>query len=792
MGSRIVRRSLLAVAVALCGSALAFAQPTTTLVSVAPSGASGNSESTGVAISADGRWVVFQSAASDLVASDTNNSYDIFVRDLATGTTTRASVGSGGTQANADSYGSAISDDGRWIVFHSAASTLVASDTNATSDVFVHDRQAGITTRVSLGVGGVQGNGPSYSRTISADGRWVGFSSEATNLVTGDTNGKSDVFVHDRQTGTTTRVSVGPGGAQGNGVSFIGPISADGRWVGFYSEATNLVADDTNGTGDVFVYDQQTGTTARVSVGQGGAEANGSSFPAAISADGRWLAFQSEATTLVPGDTNGKWDAFLHDRQTGTTTRISMGPGGAEGDGDSFPSAISASGRWVAFWSSATNLVPEDTNGKFDAFVYDQQTGATTRVSVGPGGLESDNHSYPSAMSADGRRVTFYSMASNLAPSDANGTWDSFVYDRIDPQCAVTLFPGSASAPAAGSTASVLVATPALCGWTAVSNDPAWLTITSGASGTGSGTVQYRAAVNAGAPRVGSISIWGQRLTVRQASATTPEAPEGLVVASVVGHVVSLRWTMPARGPAPTNFVLEGGLQPGEALAGVLTGMTPFFTFTAPSGAFYVRVHALNGSVRGAASNEIRLYVNVPERPSPPAHLLGLVHDSTLTLAWTNTFAGGAPTNVTLIVRGAPAGDLYFPLGLTDTFTFAPVPPGTYTFEVAATNAAAPSASSNAVALTFPTACSGVPQAPTNLLAYAVGRTLYARWDAPPSGAAPTDYVLSATGAYVGSVQTPLKALSGAVPPGTYVLSVAASNPCGQSAATTPYTVVVP
>ena len=540
--------------------------------------------------------------------------------------------------------------------------------------------------------------------------------------------------MHDRQTGTTTRVSVGPGGAQGNGVSSVGVLSADGRWVGFYSEATNLVAGDTNATGDAFVYDQQ----------------------------------------------------------TGTTTRISVGPGGAQGNGDSAPSAISANGRWIEFWSAATNLVAGDTNDKLDAFVYDQQTGTTARVSVGPGGLQGNDHSFASAISPDGRWVTFYSMASNLAAGDTNGRWDSFVYDRVDPQCPVTLALVSASAPAAGATDSVQVTAPAMCGWTAVSNDPAWLTVTSGSSGTGSGTVNYQAAPNAGAPRTGSISIWGQMLTVRQASATTPEAPEGLVVASVVGNVVTLRWTVPAIGPAPTNVLLEGGVQPGQVMAGALTGPAPLFTFTAPSGSFYVRVHAMNGTVRSPASNEIRLHVNVPERPSPPANLLGLARGATLTLAWTNTYAGGAPTNVTLIVRSALTGDVYVPLGLTDTLRFADVPPGAYTFEVVATNAAAPSASSNPVALTFPTDCSGIPQAPANFVAYAVGRTLFARWDAPTSGAAPADYVLSSTGTHVTSVQTPLKALSGPVPPGTYHLSVAAANPCGQSAPTATQTVVVP
>ena len=184
------------------------------------------------------------------------------------------------------------------------------------------------------------------------------------------------------------------------------------------------------------------------------------------------------------------------------------------------------------------------------------------------------------------------------------------------------------------------------------------------------------------------------------------------------------------------------------------------------------------------------MHVNVPVAPSAPANLLGLVDSTTLTLAWTNTYLGGAPTNVALIVSGALNGAA--PLGLTDSFTFAGVPPGTYTLAIVATNASGASVPSNSVTLTFPAACSGPPQTVTNFAAYNEGRTLFVHWDHPVSGAAPTSYVLRATGTYVASMATPLKALSGAVPPGTYSLSVVAANPCGQSPGSAPLTVVVP
>src|SRR6266567_3491186 len=244
------------------------------------------------------------------------------------------------------------------------------------------------TVRVSVASDGTEGNDVSMGSALSADGRFVAFDSAATDLVAGDTNRVSDVFVHDRQTGTTERVSVASDGAQGNGssglLSFAFPpaLSADGRFVAFVSFATNLVASDTNGATDVFVHDRQTGITERVSVASDGTEGNAASAGAALSADGRFVAFHSTATNLVAGDTNGKTDVFIHDRQTGITERVSVASGGTEGNGFSAEPALSADGRFVAFHNTATNLVAGDTNGKTDVFVHDRQTGTTERVSV--------------------------------------------------------------------------------------------------------------------------------------------------------------------------------------------------------------------------------------------------------------------------------------------------------------------------------------------------------------------------------------------------------------------------
>ena len=184
-------------------------------------------------------------------------------------------------------------------------------------------------TRVSVDSAGVQGDGPSLQSNISADslsadGRFVAFESDATNLVAGDSNGFTDVFVHDRQTGATTRISVSSAGVQGDLPSYKPKISDDGRFVSFNSIASNLVAGDTNGTSDSFVHDRQTGTTTRVSVDSAGVQGNRNSLETAISGDGRFVAFNSEATNLVTGDTNAQFDVFVHDRQTSTTTRVSV------------------------------------------------------------------------------------------------------------------------------------------------------------------------------------------------------------------------------------------------------------------------------------------------------------------------------------------------------------------------------------------------------------------------------------------------------------------------------------
>lgn len=271
-----------------------------------------------------------------------------------------------------------------------------------------------------------------------------------------------------------------------------------------------------------------------------------------------------------------------------------------------------------------------------------------------------------------------------------------------------------------------------------------------------------------------------------------PDAPTGLAVASIVGNSVTLRWAPPAAGSTPSGYLLEGGVHPGEVLASIPTGgQSPSFTVAAPTGAFYVRLHATGPGGRSPASNEIRIFVNTSTPPSAPADLLGLVNGDSLALTWRNTFDGGTPASVVLDVSGDLS--LSLPLGAADAFAFSGVPPGTYTFHVRGVNAGGVSgASSNPVTLTFPGGCSGVPQAPTSFVAYREGRTIVVFWDPPAAGAAPTSYVVSVTGTITGSVATTGRLLSGTLGPGTYVVTVAASNACGTGPGAGARTITVP
>ena len=298
----------------------------------------------------------------------------------ADGPTERMSVGPGGVQADAQSHFPALSRDGRFVVFQSDATNLASHADNRVTDVFVRDRQTNVTTLLSIGQNGGDANGASTNPVISGGGRFVAFVSAARNLVARDRDGVPDVFVFDWQVHKAELISVTPAGIAGGGG--YPSISADGRFVAF-TGFDNLVSGDTNRTEDVLVRDRKTGVTKRVSVSSSGGQGNGFSNEPAISGNGRFVAFQSAATNLVPGDTTGgeDVDVFVHDRQTGATARVSVGFGGAEAHGDSTTPAISGSGRFVAFASNATNLVAGGSAA--GVFVFDRQTNVMEPVGTG-------------------------------------------------------------------------------------------------------------------------------------------------------------------------------------------------------------------------------------------------------------------------------------------------------------------------------------------------------------------------------------------------------------------------
>jgi Tol biopolymer transport system component len=382
-------------------------------------------------LSSTGRWVAFDTEAGNVVANDTNRTWDVFLRDRSSGTTTRVSTGVAGTQSDGASFGAALSAGGRFVAFESEADNLVIGDSNHVDDVFVRDMQTGLTERISVARTGAQANGFSSSPAISARGRFVAFYSNATNLVRGDTNGHLDVFVHDRLTGSTQRVSVSGAERQANRQSQVGVggLSANGRYVAFESYATNLVRGDTNRTWDVYVRDRVAGTTRRVSVTSRGAQVHGVSELPAISGDGRIVAFDSDADDIVRHDTNRAWDVFTANLRTGAVRRASVATGGGQAAGDSTAPSISADGKYVAFDSEASDLVPGDTNRTGDVFLRDRLDARTGRVSVSNGEAQADDRSWSATISADGRHVGFASWADNLVPSDANGQPDVFVRD---------------------------------------------------------------------------------------------------------------------------------------------------------------------------------------------------------------------------------------------------------------------------------------------------------------------------------------------------------------------------
>lgn len=397
------------------------------LVSVDATGGAADDDSTDVRLSATGRYVAFSSGAEDLVDQRSASGSDVFVRDLVTGVTELISTDPGGGPANGISEALSLSADGRWVVFSSLATNLVPG---GAPGLYVHDRDTGVTTEETLGPGGVgMGNG-AENGSLSDDGRWLVFHSSAA-LVASDTNAKNDVFVRDRVSGTTTRVSVGPGGAQGNDGSYItspASISADGRFVVFASFATNLVQFVVlQATKNVYLLDRQTGVLSLLNVSFFTEPSNADADRPTISADGHIAAFVSAATNLVPS--GPAVDVFVRDLQSNTLEAVSKTSLGAFGIFESGEPSLSGDGRWVAFHTRSP-LVQQDGQFWQDVYLHDRLTGLTLPASQTTAGGVANDASFVGQVSRDGNSIGFFSFAV-LAPPAPGFQYDAYVYDRL-------------------------------------------------------------------------------------------------------------------------------------------------------------------------------------------------------------------------------------------------------------------------------------------------------------------------------------------------------------------------
>jgi Tol biopolymer transport system component len=449
--------AVLAAAVAVLPP-IASAVPITTRVSVGTDEAEarrgGYTYSSGSSITPDGRFVVFVSGSRALVRDD-GGDLDAFVRDRRRDTTTLITVRDHRWATDPDPRTDggqefSMSSDGRYIAFRSWDDDLVRGDTNGAYDIFVRDIRRRTTTRL-LRADGDEIDLGTFSPSISRNGRYLGFVSRSAHLVAGDTNGKFDVFVRDRRRGTTRLISRGFDGRPAKNDSYMTAISANGRYIAYTSPASNIARRDTNRRVDVFVYDRVAGKTVWSTVGSTGGQAGlihhrGADGPS-ISANGRFVAFASNAANFVQGDSNGRRDIFVRDLRGGTTQRVSVASGGRQvcvgrlayrGATCHLGGTISPDGRFLAFTSAAPDLVPGDTNQVDDVFVHDTRTLITTRASVTASGGEiclgrrDEVCSDAPSLSAGGRFVVFNSFAADVVAGDTNSARDVFVRGPFD------------------------------------------------------------------------------------------------------------------------------------------------------------------------------------------------------------------------------------------------------------------------------------------------------------------------------------------------------------------------
>ncbi|MBV6457984.1 MAG: hypothetical protein HONBIEJF_01105 [Fimbriimonadaceae bacterium] len=428
MGGHLRTTNLFALlTVALSASTFALSWDTVA-VSVNANGIFGDQDSGMPAVSGNGRFVVFESNAANLTAADDDSWNDIYVRDLHGWGITCVSTPLDGFVKDGGSYNPAISADGRFIVFSSYSTGLVVGDGNQASDIFLYDWQSGSTELVSVSTSGSAANHDSTNPSISADGRFVVFDSHASNLVGSDTNGCADIFIRDRLLGITSRVNVSASGQQANSTSYDPWIAGNGLVVAYESYASNLGPGGGGSKRDIFVHDLQTGDTSLASLSTNNQVANSGSYDPCLSYDGRVVAFESRASNLVSGDTNTAPDVFVRDRTAKTTRRASVTTAGVQGNDHSRYACVSGDGRLVAFTSHSTNLISGDTNDAPDIFVRNLVDQTTERWSLTSENGQIDDGSYFPASSSDGGVTAFVSQGRNITENPKIGdTLDVYV-----------------------------------------------------------------------------------------------------------------------------------------------------------------------------------------------------------------------------------------------------------------------------------------------------------------------------------------------------------------------------
>ena len=428
-----MHRCLLALALCVSGalSIVAVATPASaapgqiTLASISTTGTLSNLYSYGASLSADGTKVAFSSDATNLDPADTDIEYDVYVKDLATGTLTLASTSATGIKGNGYSSEASLSADGTKVAFRSSATNLDPGDIDDVYDVYVKDLVTGALTLASTPITGTKGDRSSWWPSLSADGTQVAFYSAATNLDPGDTDDVYDVYVKDLVTGALTLASTATTGPKSNGYSYAPSLSADGTKVAFHSTATNLDPDDPDDVYDVYVKDLVTGTLTLASATSTDTDTdtkgNGYSFEPSLSADGTTVAFHTGASNLDPADTDDVQDVYVKDLVTGSLTLASTSATGSKGNGSSHEPSLSADGTRVAFHTDAANLDPGDIDASSDVYVKDLATGTLTLASTSSTGAKSVYASFGPSLSADGTTVAFLSYADNFHPSAADG-----------------------------------------------------------------------------------------------------------------------------------------------------------------------------------------------------------------------------------------------------------------------------------------------------------------------------------------------------------------------------------